>query len=259
MVGAHRGWRFRIIARIGLRMDRTHARENRSRSQAEPVTVHDGRVVRVFASSRPRIVVVVSGCKYVKFRFRESCCYRELLSSTPIGGLIPRGMLGFPDASLCGGNYSSPGGEFSRPGAPRERPRILDGRAREPGRFPFLWPLSRAGYEGHDAKRVSRGRIDALISRRLRNGNAPGMTDRLEAGALRARDRLGSYGMEAGAARTSLVSHASVCGKHQKAGGREGRWNVGAQIRYVPLQPNICCRIRRRSRLRVTAARVPQC
>ena len=145
MVGVYHGWRLRIMSRIGLEKGPTHARENRSWSQAKPVIVRDGRVVGVFTSVCRRIVVVVSRCKYMNFRFRESSCYRKLLASAPLGGLIPMGILGFHETCLWGGNSSSRGGEAPRPCAPRERPRILDGKERGPGRFPFLRLLSRAG------------------------------------------------------------------------------------------------------------------
>ena len=70
-----------------------HARENRSRSQAKPVIIHDGRVASALASLCRRIVVVVSRCTYISFRFRGSTCYRRLLASAPLLGLIPRGIL----------------------------------------------------------------------------------------------------------------------------------------------------------------------
>ena len=144
MVGAYHGWRLRIMSRIGLEKGPTHARENRSWSQAKPVIVRDGRVVGVFTSLCRRIVVVVSRCRHMNFRFPESSCYRKLLASAPPGGLLPMGILGFQETCLWGGNSSSRGGEAPRPGVPRERPRVLDERAREPERFPFQEPLSGA-------------------------------------------------------------------------------------------------------------------
>ena len=132
------------------------------------------------------------------------------------------------------------------------------GRANRNG-FRFRSHFHGLRYEGQYAKGMDTGRIDDLFSLRLRNGNALSTTDRLEARALGVRDRLGPFGMEAGTPRASFFSHASVCGKRRKTEERGGKWIIGVRIRYVPLQPNIRCRIRGRSRLQVTAARVPQC
>ena len=77
--------------------------------------------------------------------FGKALVIGSCLRRPPPGGLIPMGILGFHETCLWGGNSSSRGGEAPRPCAPRERPRILDGKERGPGRFPFLGLLSRAG------------------------------------------------------------------------------------------------------------------
>ena len=194
MVGAHRGWRVRIIARIGLGKEPARAREYRGRSQAKPVIVRDGRVVGVFASLRRRIVVVASRCKYVNSRVRESSCNWKLLASTFSRWTHPQGYPGIP-------LQMSLGRKFFVARRLSSANWCAKGTASDSG-----WKGARTGtvsvfaatFKGWDMRgamqRVwTKGEIDALFSRRLRNRNGPSMTDRPEARALRVRGRRGPY------------------------------------------------------------------
>ena len=98
MVGAHHGWRFRIVARIGLWMERAHARDYGSLSQGRPLFGHEGCVVVV---SRLRLVASslsirgVNTCSFAsgKKLFSEAACFGFSQRAPPRGYAgIPRRM-----------------------------------------------------------------------------------------------------------------------------------------------------------------------